>query len=465
MLLMSLISLVFLFGTGPGEDPQPTASVKECRVLFRVDRSDYEDNYLGNSAVADKLIDIMASAGWENIDSVSVVAYASPEGGYKHNMDLSRRRAKEFDTAVKNRLGIDGAPFSINVRPGGEAWDLLRERVVADTLMSSTARDRILAQLDNPKISNSTRKWRFKNNYLGYTSQEGDVYWYLLRNHYIYLRCLVIKFYFKEPSSVQIPDVIIVDGDNVDDGHTQPVEPVEPEENPEETPETNPEETPEENPGENQEQTPEENPETNPEQTPEENPEENTEETPEKPAKEFWPVIGLSTNLLYDITYVPNYGLTSIPSFSAEYYPAAGHWTVGADVEWPMWQHWDEHRFLQIQHIGLWARRYISQTLHVARYGIGWNAKGWEGEGVGISAGAGWKWTFGRMFIDAGATLGFFYSRYDPYVYGFDSSEWYYYDYTGNPNDFVPRRMELYWLGPTRIYLSVGVDLFNRRRR
>ena len=191
------------------------------------------------------------------------------------------------------------------------------------------------------------------------------------------------------------------------------------------------------------------------------------------------PVLGLSTNLLYDLTYIPHYGVTSIPSFSLEYYPARGHWTVGADVEWPMWRHYEDHRFLQVNNITLWTRRYFKPrdgryrggylfaSANAARYGIGWDAKGWEGEGIGASLGAGYKLVFGksRLFLDFGAAVGAFYSAYDPYVYGFDVTQRYYYDYYGDVDLFAARRKRLMWVGPTRVYISLGIDLFNRHRR
>jgi hypothetical protein len=102
----------------------------------------------------------------------------------------------------------------------------------------------------------------------------------------------------------------------------------------------------------------------------------------------------------------------------------------------------------------------------VARYGIGWDAKGWEGEGVGGSLGVGYKFKLGkRMFLDMGLAAGVFYTAYDPYVWGNDATRWYYYDYTGDPSAFIRRNKQLFWFGPTRVYLSLGVDLFNRRRK
>ena len=188
------------------------------------------------------------------------------------------------------------------------------------------------------------------------------------------------------------------------------------------------------------------------------------------------PIIGLSTNVLYDATYIPHYGFTSIPSFSLEYYPAGGNWTYGADVEWSHWLHYPEHRFNQIHNITLHTRRYFQSgedgfrglyllgSLNATQYGLGWDEHGWEGEGLGLSAGIGHKWNWGRFFIDLGASVGAFYSIYDPYVWGNDATGWYYYDYAGDPSKFIRRNNGWFWFGPTRLQVSIGFDLFNRRK-
>ena len=194
----------------------------------------------------------------------------------------------------------------------------------------------------------------------------------------------------------------------------------------------------------------------------------------------FIPALGISTNLPYDITYVPGYGLTSIPSLSLEYYPSSrGRWTYGLDIEWPMWKHWDSQRFMQINNVTVWGRRYFRDpevrpqraylfgSVNATRYGVGFKQKGWIGEGIGASVGAGYKWPIGksRFWFDAGGALGLFWSLYDPYVYGNDALGWYYYDYAGKPEDFKERNNGWLWFGPTRIYFSIGIDLFNRNRR
>ena len=451
MLLVSIISLILF--SGP-ERPEASSrvhgdvheNVHESQVYFRWDKSNYEDNYRSNSQAADKVYNLLKEIGTERVDSVIVKAYASPEGAYGHNMDLSRRRAMEFDRAVKEKMGLMGADIPITVLPGGEAWEQLRARVEADTVISATAKKRTLALLDDDSVPRDTKKWRMMHFYLGETRQEGDVYHWLLLNHYVYLRCLDIKIYYHDavPYSLE-----------------------EPEEEVKEEPATVTEE-------------PAAQPDTTAVASSEAfapSPELVSPVTESTAKRKGTPVIGLSTNLLFDATYIPNYGFTSVPSFSLEYYPARGHWTFGADVDWSHWLHYDTHKFNQIHNISLHTRRYFKSgengfkglylqgALNAAQYGLGWDAHGWEGELLGANLGAGYKINFGRFFIDMGLDVGYFYSRNDPYTWGNDATGWYYYDYAGDPAQFAPRQKGFQWFGPTRAYISIGLDLFTRKKK
>lgn len=433
LLLTGIISLLLF--SGP-EGPETTSRVREDAIYFRCDKSTYEDNYRSNAKAVEKLVSLLEEIGTERLDSICVKAYASPEGVYEHNMLLSRRRAQSFQTALWTRLGLEGKDIPITVLPGGEAWEQLRTHVAADSTMSRTARDRTLALLDDASVSRPTKKWRMMHNYLGTTPEEGDVYRWLLRNHYVRLRYLDIKIHYQE----DVPTV-----------REEP--PAGTEEIPAQTDTTAVE----------------------PAQTLITPPEPEQPVTPQSDRKGT-PVIGLSTNLLFDATWIPHYGFTSVPSLSLEYYPARGHWTFGADVDWSSWRHYDTHRFNQIHNLTLHARRYfrsgeegfrglyLQGALNAAEYGLGWDAHGWEGELLGINAGLGYKLNWGRFFLDMGLDLGFFYSKNDPYFWGADEMGWYYYDYTGDPAIFRPRQKGFTWLGPTRAYISIGVDLFTRRR-
>lgn len=446
MLLSSVISFLLFSSIPSSETQRDTVFIQESGLVFRWDKTNYEDNYLTNANAAAKLSSFLEEIGFENIDSVSVEAYASPEGVYEHNMMLSRSRAREFDRAIRGRLGLGSV--KVSVRPGGEAWDLLRERIAADTTMSPAAQKRVLKLLDDKSVTRDTKKWRMMHGALGATVQEGDVYHYILLNHYVYLRCLSIKIYIKEAA---------------EPADAEPATPMQKQQQ-EELPQT--EEPKAAEPEAAEPDTIEPAPEPEPLPT-----------VPAAPAAKPWkPIIGLSTNLLYDATYLPHYGFTSIPSFSLEYYPAKGRYTFGADLDISHWLHPEEHRYNQIHNLTLWGRRYFNPTedryrglyllagLNAAEYGLGWDEHGWEGEGLGLSAGIGHKWTFGHFYLDLGIAAGAFISRYDPYVWGNDPTQRYYYDYNGDPAEFKPRRMVLNWFGPTRAYFSFGIDLFNRKK-
>jgi len=400
---------------------------------FRWSESNFEKSFLDNESAARMLVDVLNQSDSSEIDSVTVVAYASPEGAYEYNMKLSRERAGQFSKIFFSQF--DNHNIKVIVRAGGEAWDLLRERLNNDKDLTDVARDRFFRILDDPKLSLNTKKWRFMHGWLGDTAHEGDVYHYLLVNHYCYLRCMEITIHYKEH---------LIGTSRVEESESEPESEPEPEPEPEHEPIFDLEPTP----------------------------------APKPFVAPYQPVFGLSTNLIYDAAYVPGYGMTSIPSFSLEYYPARGRFTFGVDVEWPMWRHPQEHRYFQINNVTLWARRYFKPSsplykgffllanVNATQYGIGFNAdKGWEGEGVGLSLGGGYKFYLGkRIYMEVGAAFGTFYSWYDPYVWGNDATGRYYYDYSGTPSEFSPRRMRLVWVGPTRAFFSIGLDLFNRNK-
>lgn len=466
-------------------------------IHFRWDKSSHDATYAKNSIAVQSMLDMIKLIGPEKIKYAQLTAYSSPEGVREHNIKLSRDRAYEIRWLVRQKA--PDLASKIRIRAGGEGWVLLRARVLEDKRISERSRERILKILDDTSISDDTRKWRLANR-LGSDPRVGDLWQYLLKTHYPKLRSCTVTLRFKAQPGTPLAEIGHLVGEEQTKAAVEevPVAAAEPEEaaaveekapaeqteaaKPE-TAESKPSETAatlgtlrggtvsEANGGVERSETVEEavaEPATTVEPA-----------KPYKTCKPLIPVVAVSTNLLYDLTYIPGYGLTSIPSFSLEYYPFSGHWTVGADVEWPMWQHFDTQRFMQINNITLWGRRYFQPkdesfkglyllgSLGANRYGVGWNDKGWIGEGIHASAGIGWKKYLGRsrFFFDTGLALGIFWSRYDPYIYSNEATGWYYYDYSGKPADFTERSKRLLWFGPTRAYVSIGYDLFTRRRK
>lgn len=147
------------------------------RMDFRWDSSVIDEEYRNNRAVFTSLDKTIKSLDIESIDSVVIVAKASPEGVLEHNNALARRRANAMRRYVSDRYP-KLVPL-LKVRSEGESWEELRSCVVSDGVMSQQEKQRVLRILDNETISIGTRKWRL----------ERDArYSYLYRTYYPILR-------------------------------------------------------------------------------------------------------------------------------------------------------------------------------------------------------------------------------------------------------------------------------------
>jgi len=396
---------------------QPVRNDGPILIYFPFDdasvRPDYRTNRQSLARLDSLLKDSVPAPG----DTIVLVGKASMDGPASYNATLSRRRADAIRRYIDQRYPSYAGVLSI--RAEGEPWSEMREAVAADGQLLENTRRRLLEIIDS-EVSADRKEvllktvpgWRdfARTHYPGYRISS------VTPHHTTWLLPLTEEELVLESPDLPdtagitlLPDRIIV---------------------------------------------------------------------PELMRRRILkPVLGISTNLPYDITYIPDYGLTSIPSLSLEYYPVnARHLTYGLDLEWPMWKHWDRRDFLQINNLTLWARRYFKTreerfrglyllgSVNGARFGVGTDGTGWEGEGLGASVGLGHKWILGRsrLFIDAGLSAGVFYAQYDPYVYGNDATDRYYYDYAGDPARFTARNHRWIWVGPTRLYFSLGIDLFNR---
>ena len=64
---------------------------REFAIHYRFDRIDIDSTYLDNAATIDTIRFFLTHS--EHIDSITIYAWASPEGDYPHNKWLSEKRA------------------------------------------------------------------------------------------------------------------------------------------------------------------------------------------------------------------------------------------------------------------------------------------------------------------------------------------------------------------------------------
>ena len=220
------------------------------------------------------------------------------------------------------------------------------------------------------------------------------------------------------------------------------------------------------------------------------------------------PVLAVSTNLLYDLWYMPDFGFAPMWNGRIEYYPHRNrrslwnHTAFAISFTNPYYHKWDKHKFYQIRNYEIetrfyhrydteWQQRYgwyLGAALDNNIYGIGLSdTRGWQGEGLGGQITAGyvlpldkcksWKLEFNIGF-------GIYGTRYDPYIYDdpfkdanvghgeYDPSTFlpdpelhYYYKWYGSAADFRKRQHRFIWMGPTQIGISIKYDLLWKRKQ
>ena len=161
-------------------EKKDTSITEKFAIYYRFDESEFDQTYLTNSETAAHIKNYLINS--PRIDSITIYAWASPEGAYLHNVKLSQRRAR-----TAKRFLLSHAPDStklnadkIKISPLAENWQGLEEMVVEKYRRHD--REKVLTILRDRTIGDETRKWRLQQLDSGYTWR------YMLRNYMPQLR-------------------------------------------------------------------------------------------------------------------------------------------------------------------------------------------------------------------------------------------------------------------------------------
>ena len=134
--------------------------IEHFAIYYKVDSININPTYLDNLQNIHKILHYLKDS--PKIDSITIYAWASPEGGYAYNKRLSEGRAK----AAKEFL-LKNSPDSlklnasmIKISPIAENWEGLIEIVEKEYYRSDRAK--VLSILYNKTIGDETRKWRLQ---------------------------------------------------------------------------------------------------------------------------------------------------------------------------------------------------------------------------------------------------------------------------------------------------------------
>ena len=149
---------------------------REFAIHYRFDRIDVDSSYMDNAAAIDTIRFCLTHS--VHIDSITVYAWASPEGGYPHNKWLSEKRAAAAKELLLS-LAADTTKLNegkIKISPLAENWPGLLELVEKNYHRAN--RERLLRILRAEGIGEETRKWRIRN------LDDGET-WNYLKRHYM----------------------------------------------------------------------------------------------------------------------------------------------------------------------------------------------------------------------------------------------------------------------------------------
>lgn len=176
-------------------------------LYYYCDRIDIDEDYLNNAYQIYRIRNILAHS--TKIDSITIYAYASPEGSPVRNKWLAEQRALAAKRFLLENLPDSSVliPENIYLRPMGENWDGLKAELEANYNLLN--RDKVL-RIMNAKVGTETKKWRLKNLDNGYT------YNWIIRNHMPTLRVATWICVYKpflphldiKPDSLVFPDSI-----------------------------------------------------------------------------------------------------------------------------------------------------------------------------------------------------------------------------------------------------------------
>lgn len=129
------------------------SNTRAYKVFFQFDKSAVNSAYMSNAQSLSSLDSLVAVVGLESVESVKVVSYSSPEGNYAYNLALSKKRTD----AVYKLLSASYPSLAgkIELDHQGEAWQDLRNSVVADTNFTEEVREKILAIIDSDRDPSS----------------------------------------------------------------------------------------------------------------------------------------------------------------------------------------------------------------------------------------------------------------------------------------------------------------------
>lgn len=382
-----------------------TDSVK---VYFRLNQATLDpslgDNAISMESFIERLTAVVAS---DDLNSLVIYGYTSPEGPVRLNETLAARRCNALANKIMERVAVN--PDLIRIKPSGIAWDELRQLVAVDPAVVNE-RERLLEIIDNNSLSASQRLQQLKN------LDDGEPYQWIVDELFPQMRYAMAVAIFRKSNSSNSADQsidsincadkpVILSPDSITDGRdsiprVSPVIPALP-------------------------------------------------KAPEiTPADTYSPrhLLALKTNLLYYCALMPNIEIEWL---------IRKNWSVAANWNIAWWGNYADNNSYRISTIDAEARYWVSPRTYWHGFfvgvfaGGGWydlqhKGNGYYGEGLMTGISAGYMWPIARNWsMEASVGAGYAFTRCKEYM-PFEGHHLY------------QRTKDINYFGPLKLKLSIA---------
>lgn len=168
---------------------------EEFTIYYRRNKTDIDTSYLWNPAQITQLRSFLRKD--IVVDTITVYAYASPEGHYGHNVWLSRQRAENARKYIVEEYGLD--PGKVRICQQEENWPGLRQAV--RNFYEGDNRDDLLEILWAEGLSDKERKDRI------IALDAGKTYSYLIDVLMPPLRSAIFSITWSRRNAFDLPSV------------------------------------------------------------------------------------------------------------------------------------------------------------------------------------------------------------------------------------------------------------------
>jgi hypothetical protein len=177
----------------PREQIKTRSESGEAQIIYRVGNADIHPELGNNQSELNKIrnsIEQIRQVQGVKLNSITISSYASPEGSWQSNLNLSERRAASLTGWLRRNYDLSG--IGLASRGYGEDWTGLVKLVEKDLVMTETEKSRVMAAIESTEVFDARDRLLMQQD-------GGRIYRHLLSNLYPLLRRSAYRIDFTVP--------------------------------------------------------------------------------------------------------------------------------------------------------------------------------------------------------------------------------------------------------------------------